>query len=835
MPWLFLMACALALVGCSNDGSGGGAGHPALTRTRVGPEGGTATSADGKLTLTFPPGALSQETEITIAPATVEGGVGYELGPDGLQLNTPATATFSAPASEVLPAGVLGTPMFPVFVESNGALESPQNLRIERDQDVIRVTADLTHFSVVRFGFRDLLFDVEGGSTTTVEATPPIFATHYRSPVGGTFGDVLEVKILKLGATDSINLTRGTVSVEPFIILASPTTILDRSRRLDLTSPDTVMLTSFFPPSSFICHAVGKSKYAIKYTVGYEARREGRPGQPDVVTTGELVAFVSAECFLLPLPPAPPPPVTAPPATRTLSIGKDGDGNGTVASTPGGINCGEDCSEAYPIGTGVVLGHIAGADSIFAGWSGNPDCSDGVVTMDADKGCSATFILRGPNTPLLSVMKTGGGTGTVVTTSPTPTALLAIDCGVICSAVYPSGTTVTLSAIPGPGSVFAGWGGGCGGTGLCIVTLTANTTVTATFNLAAVAETACLTGTARNPGSVTAAPLDQPTGQIGPFNPVMPLQQSSQLAKGPEDTVVALSPQVFSLDAPLSPKLTLFSQHPITCALTVLDSKILSNGFWNMAGAGNTLFIGSSFGSSIGEIRRYRIDPVTGLTEVPESRFSTGGKSVQTLAVHRNETYLTATVGGNVLGFRIDPTTLTKTFDMPLTESGAGIFHLSLNPEGNRLYAAAGSSPTHLVTAPLDPNTGTINTAALQSVALNGFTPALGVMRLTTGSDLVFSVERNSTNPALNKLRVDRFNPETNSFAPTPDLLTIDGIRDLSLSPTGLDFLYFAYIFAGGDIGLGMVNLDTGAVTPGIQTRPSPFNAEVHDAIIKDF
>jgi len=32
----------------------------------VGPEGGTVTSADGRLTLTFPPGALTDDTVITI-------------------------------------------------------------------------------------------------------------------------------------------------------------------------------------------------------------------------------------------------------------------------------------------------------------------------------------------------------------------------------------------------------------------------------------------------------------------------------------------------------------------------------------------------------------------------------------------------------------------------------------------------------------------------------------------------------------------------------------------------------------------------------------------------
>lgn len=46
---------------------------------------------------------------------------------------------------------------------------------------------------------------------------------------------------------------------------------------------------------------------------------------------------------------------------------------------------------------------------------------------------------------------------------------------------YPSGTRVTLMATPAPGYTFAGWSGGCGGTGACMVAMMGNTTVTANF------------------------------------------------------------------------------------------------------------------------------------------------------------------------------------------------------------------------------------------------------------------------------------------------------------------------------------------------------------------
>lgn len=77
----------------------------------------------------------------------------------------------------------------------------------------------------------------------------------------------------------------------------------------------------------------------------------------------------------------------------------------------------------------------------------------------------------------VTVNKTGNGTGTVTSTPP------AIDCGATCSAAFPSPGSVTLSATPSGGSTFDGWiGGGCAGTGTCVVNTDA--TVTATFTAA---------------------------------------------------------------------------------------------------------------------------------------------------------------------------------------------------------------------------------------------------------------------------------------------------------------------------------------------------------------
>ncbi|CAN5867248.1 hypothetical protein BH18ACT6_BH18ACT6_10000 [soil metagenome] len=51
-------------------------------------------------------------------------------------------------------------------------------------------------------------------------------------------------------------------------------------------------------------------------------------------------------------------------------MSKTGTDTGTVTSSPTGINCGTDCTEAYSNGTVVTLTATPAAGSTFAGWSG---------------------------------------------------------------------------------------------------------------------------------------------------------------------------------------------------------------------------------------------------------------------------------------------------------------------------------------------------------------------------------------------------------------------------------------------------------------------------------
>ncbi len=75
----------------------------------------------------------------------------------------------------------------------------------------------------------------------------------------------------------------------------------------------------------------------------------------------------------------------------TLTVLKTGTGEGSVSSTPAGINCGNDCTKDYDQDTVVSLNSVPDTNTDFGGWSGDADCDDGQVTMDADKTCTATF------------------------------------------------------------------------------------------------------------------------------------------------------------------------------------------------------------------------------------------------------------------------------------------------------------------------------------------------------------------------------------------------------------------------------------------------------------
>src|SRR5205823_6033285 len=77
----------------------------------------------------------------------------------------------------------------------------------------------------------------------------------------------------------------------------------------------------------------------------------------------------------------------------SLSVIRAGAGTGSVSSSPPGISCGTDCSEAYDSGTSVTLTASPASGSTFNGWNGCDAVSGATctVTMSAARSVTATF------------------------------------------------------------------------------------------------------------------------------------------------------------------------------------------------------------------------------------------------------------------------------------------------------------------------------------------------------------------------------------------------------------------------------------------------------------
>jgi hypothetical protein len=160
-----------------------------------------------------------------------------------------------------------------------------------------------------------------------------------------------------------------------------------------------------------------------------------------------------------------------PALAQPLTVSKAGDGSGTVTSSPAGVSCGSTCTHAYPTGTTVTLRAAPASGSLFGGWSGAcTGTSTCTVRLNLARSVVATFAHL---TQTLTVTKKGAGT---VSSNPA-----GISCGSTCSHTYPYGTSVSLTPTPGKRSSFGGWSGACTGKGTCTVSLTAHSSVKASF------------------------------------------------------------------------------------------------------------------------------------------------------------------------------------------------------------------------------------------------------------------------------------------------------------------------------------------------------------------
>jgi subtilisin family serine protease len=160
-----------------------------------------------------------------------------------------------------------------------------------------------------------------------------------------------------------------------------------------------------------------------------------------------------------------------------------------------------DTASALMSGTSMATPHVAGAAALYL--QSNPSASPATVSAAilgaATSGIPAIVGVGDPHRLLYvgrhQVTAAVSGDGTI--TSPG-----GISCPAKCSAQLSFGTSATLTATSGNGSVFGGWSGACTGLGTCTVVADSVKAVSASFGLT----TQTLSVVTAGDGRVTSSP-----------------------------------------------------------------------------------------------------------------------------------------------------------------------------------------------------------------------------------------------------------------------------------------------------------------------------------------
>jgi hypothetical protein len=139
---LGILAFSTVLAGCEAEG-----------QTTIGPRGGVVTSADGRVTLEIPAGALDHEVVVTVGEVDEgpEGALGtvYEIEPRFEQLHKPATITFDLAAPDIEGAESLDLQgdMNDIAVVTEHADDWRSLADHEVDADAETISASVLYFS----------------------------------------------------------------------------------------------------------------------------------------------------------------------------------------------------------------------------------------------------------------------------------------------------------------------------------------------------------------------------------------------------------------------------------------------------------------------------------------------------------------------------------------------------------------------------------------------------------------------------------------------------------------------------------------------------------------
>jgi prepilin-type N-terminal cleavage/methylation domain-containing protein len=242
-------------------------------------------------------------------------------------------------------------------------------------------------------------------------------------------------------------------------------------------APETVLIGGFSTPKNygFVVGDISIPKLnKIRLDTGYKFLKNSTGTTADITSTADIADAVIGVTNGARGSFAGSGGSTPSPITYTLEIIP----NGATTFKIDGVLTSDFSPRTYPAGTVVELlayvddgeasnWHHGGCDNGVEGQGEGASC---IVTMNSSKDMSPVFIYHSLEVINQSLGAPGKIEGTV-------------DClWNTCSSNQLKGKTITLTAIPGPGTAFISWTGACSGSGLtCSFTMNGDKTVTAMF------------------------------------------------------------------------------------------------------------------------------------------------------------------------------------------------------------------------------------------------------------------------------------------------------------------------------------------------------------------
>ncbi len=317
-----------------------------------------------------------------------------------------------------------------------------------------------------------------------------VFQLSFKPSVPGPAGGVLTITDNAAGSPHVVNLTGTALNSGTPAITFSPASLSFPVQNVGTTTQQTLTLTNtgtgvlmvsrydFEGSSAFFttnnCYAVLSAGSSCQFQVSFTPNAatnftnilvvsDNAPNSPQttVVTGSGGSAGSAATTTTLTATPASAPVGTS--VTFTATVGTQGSvkPNGSVVFLDGPTPLSGVWVNSSGTASFSANSLTTGTHSITAVYQGDSSNAGSI---------SAPFsVTMQPVNFTLNVLKKDFGGGSV-TSAPA-----GINCGAVCSAVFSTGTVITLTAVPSPGSVFDGWGGACSGVAsTCQLNLTSN-------------------------------------------------------------------------------------------------------------------------------------------------------------------------------------------------------------------------------------------------------------------------------------------------------------------------------------------------------------------------